>query len=225
MNPAYTSPLFSYGHGPGSTTGCAITGGAFYNPSTDQFPAEYTGDYFFADLCSGWIRRYDPASDTAVDFAADADMPLDLKVADDGSLYYLARNQDALHRITYAPPIDTDGDGCYDSIELGPDPQLGGARDPMSEWDFMDQWTGSPFARDKVVSGGDIAAVVARYGSTGNPNDDPLVPPTAIAGYHVAADRNGAIPGQDPWDLQPPNGNIAAQDIAAAVAQFGHSCA
>ena len=35
---------------------CAITGGAFYNPPTANFPAEYVGDYFFADYCSGWIR-------------------------------------------------------------------------------------------------------------------------------------------------------------------------
>ncbi len=28
-----------YGHGSGATTGCAITGGAFYNPASVQFPA------------------------------------------------------------------------------------------------------------------------------------------------------------------------------------------
>ena len=28
---------------------------------TAQFPAEYAGDYFFADYCGGWIRRLDPA--------------------------------------------------------------------------------------------------------------------------------------------------------------------
>ena len=40
--------------------GCAITGGAFYNPATAQFPADYVGDYFFADFCGGWIQRYRP---------------------------------------------------------------------------------------------------------------------------------------------------------------------
>ena len=51
----------AYGHGPAATHGCAITGGTFYNPATAQFPADYIGDYFFADYCSGWIRRVDPA--------------------------------------------------------------------------------------------------------------------------------------------------------------------
>ena len=36
--PGHTSPLFSYGHGTGTTVGCAITGGAFYNPGTGSSP-------------------------------------------------------------------------------------------------------------------------------------------------------------------------------------------
>src|ERR1044072_9209630 len=36
-NPNFRSPLFSYGHGSSSTTGCAIVGGGFYNPVTAQF--------------------------------------------------------------------------------------------------------------------------------------------------------------------------------------------
>ena len=46
----------------GISLGCAITGGAFYNPSVAQFPAAYTGSYFFADYCGGWINRMDPAN-------------------------------------------------------------------------------------------------------------------------------------------------------------------
>ena len=33
-NPSFRSPLFFYGHGSTSTTGCAIAGGTFYNPTT-----------------------------------------------------------------------------------------------------------------------------------------------------------------------------------------------
>ncbi|MEX1255549.1 MAG: PQQ-dependent sugar dehydrogenase [Dehalococcoidia bacterium] len=223
-NPAYSSPLFAYGHGVGSTTGCAITGGAFYNPQVGQFPGDFTGDYLFADFCSGWIRRYDPATDTADAFAGDISAPVDLKVAPDGGLYYLGRNPDVLHRITYSTPIDTDGDGCLDSDEVGPDPQLGGQRDPLSVWDFMDQWTGSPFTRDRIISIGDVGAVVNRFGASGNPGGDPLTPPPDMTGYHTSADRNGSIPGQDPWDLQPPDGNVSIGDIGAAVVQFGHNC-
>ncbi len=57
-DPRYESPAFAYGHGNGPTTGCAITGDAFYRPPRVQFPPEQVGDYFFADYCSGWIRRY-----------------------------------------------------------------------------------------------------------------------------------------------------------------------
>ena len=49
---------FSYGHGIGATVGCAIAGGAFYNPTTVRFPVSFLGKYFFADLCSGWIRVF-----------------------------------------------------------------------------------------------------------------------------------------------------------------------
>ncbi len=50
-------------------TGCAITGGAFYDPPTSRYPSDYAGDYFFADFCSNWIKRRD-ASGTVTDFVA-----------------------------------------------------------------------------------------------------------------------------------------------------------
>ena len=91
-NPAFRSPVFAYAHGGGPTTGCAIAGGAFYNPLNVQFPSSFVGKYFFADLCSGWIRTFDPATSTAADFASGVVQPVDLKVGVDGSLYYLAIN-------------------------------------------------------------------------------------------------------------------------------------
>jgi glucose/arabinose dehydrogenase len=60
--PGIRGPIFAYGHGNSLTTGCAIAGGTFYNPSTVNFPSSYVGRYFFADLCSGWIRSLDPSS-------------------------------------------------------------------------------------------------------------------------------------------------------------------
>ena len=90
-DPRFRSPLFSYGHGTSATTGCAIAGGAFYNPPVQQFPSQFVGDYFFADLCSGWIRRFHPVNGTAEGFATGISAPVDLKVSADGSLYYLAR--------------------------------------------------------------------------------------------------------------------------------------
>ena len=90
-NPAFRSPIYFYGHGTSDTTGCAIVGGAFYNPPVPQFPSSYIGKYFFADLCSGWIRVFDPSAGTATGFATGIVNPVDLHVGPDGALYYLAQ--------------------------------------------------------------------------------------------------------------------------------------
>ncbi len=90
-DPRFRSPIFSYGHGTSSTTGCAIIGGAFYNPAANQFPASYVGKYFFADLCSGWIRLLDPSNNSASDFASGIATPVGLALGPDGCLYYLAQ--------------------------------------------------------------------------------------------------------------------------------------
>jgi hypothetical protein len=97
--------------------------------------------------------------------------------------------------------------------------------------------TGSALQRDRAVSGGDIAATVARFGSNDagpgafDRNSDPVSTPNPAVvpsgnrqNYHPAYDRGGSILGGDPWDLLPPNGSISGGDIAALVVQFGHSC-
>lgn len=85
----YRDPVYAYNHSSGS---CSITGGTFYNPSTQQFPTQYAGKYFFADYCAGWIRYIDPANNFAVsNFASGLDRPLDLTVDGAGNLYYLSR--------------------------------------------------------------------------------------------------------------------------------------
>lgn len=103
----YRGPLYWYGHGGTSSTGCAVTGGAFYNPANVRFPGEYVGDYLFADICSGWINRldYDPARGEFVKvlgFAAGLSAPVDLKVHD-GKLFYLSRGTGSVQMIQYAP--------------------------------------------------------------------------------------------------------------------------
>ncbi len=106
-DPLYQGPLYWYGHGNTTSTGCAVTGGAFYNPRIVRFPGTYVGDYFFADICSGWIKRldYDPASGGFVrvlHFASGLIAPVDLQV-NDGSLYYLSRGDGSVNVIRYAP--------------------------------------------------------------------------------------------------------------------------
>lgn len=100
-NPLFRSPLFAYNH----SEGCAIAGGAFYNPTTVQFPPSFVGRYFFADLCGGWIRSFDPATSTVLNFAAGISNPVDLKVGTDGSLYYLARGSGAVFRVQFTEPF------------------------------------------------------------------------------------------------------------------------
>src|SRR5688572_3256567 len=100
-NPAFRAPLFSYTH----NEGCAIAGGAFYNPATVQFPPSFVGKYFFADLCGGWIRLFDPATGTASDFASDISQPVDLKVGSGGSLYYLSIGSGAVFKVEFPEPF------------------------------------------------------------------------------------------------------------------------
>ena len=76
----------------------------------------YVGDYFFADFCGGWIQRLDLATRHGHAASPPAiSAPVDLKVGDDGSLYYLLRAADGnarLRRVRYvgagvAPAIIT----------------------------------------------------------------------------------------------------------------------
>ncbi len=97
----FVNPLFAYPHNGGNTTGCAITGGAFYNPTSNQFPANYSGTFFFADFCSGWIKRIDPITAALADFATRLASPVDLQVHADGSLYYLERGGGRVVRIRF----------------------------------------------------------------------------------------------------------------------------
>jgi glucose/arabinose dehydrogenase len=103
-NAAFTNPVFQYPHGSGDGTGCAITGGTFFNPATSNYPAAYRGRYFFQDLCNRWINVLDltttPATRApfATGLGGDA---LSIDVGNDGNLYYLERSTGALFKIIY----------------------------------------------------------------------------------------------------------------------------
>jgi glucose/arabinose dehydrogenase len=97
-DPRFRSPRFTYNHSGGV---CAITGGAFYSPLTAQFPSSYARDYFFADYCGGWIHQLDVSSGAVTTFATGISSPVDLRVSDDGALYYLARGSGSIVRIDY----------------------------------------------------------------------------------------------------------------------------
>jgi hypothetical protein len=123
---------------------------------------------------------------------------------------------------------DGDGDGCSDAAEgqtAAGSQVSGGLRDSNYVWDFIDQFVGSPAARDRAVAAGDIGAIVFRFGATGDPSGDPLTPPPLPNGYHTSADRSGTLPGGNPWNPRPADGAISGTDIGSVVAQYGHTCA
>jgi glucose/arabinose dehydrogenase len=103
-DPRFNSPRYAYNHTGGA---CAITGGAFYVPMTTQFPSDYVRDYFFADYCGGWIKKLDPSDNSVTTFATGIPSPVDLKVSDAGSLYYLAIGSGSVYRVDYGATAPT----------------------------------------------------------------------------------------------------------------------
>ena len=98
----FSSPLFTYQHLSGTPTGCAITGGAFYNPINQNFPQPYLGKYFFSDYCSGWIHYIDPIDPrVSTEFDNGLTLPTDLDVGPDGALNYLERGTGTVGSIRY----------------------------------------------------------------------------------------------------------------------------
>ena len=111
---SFAEPFHFY---PNAGSSCAIVGAAFYNPTLAWFPADYLGDYFFADLCGGWIRRIDPTDGTVSEFASGIPAPVDLAVTPDGALYYLARGAGGvLYRVEFAAAMSTAVDVAVDAI-------------------------------------------------------------------------------------------------------------
>ena len=83
-----TFPYFTYDHSVGS----AVIGGPFYNATL--YPAQYRGNYFFADYTGNFIKRvaFDAQNNPVgmVSFATDVAAPVSLAVGPDGMIYYLS---------------------------------------------------------------------------------------------------------------------------------------
>lgn len=103
-------------------------------------------------------------------------------------------------------PIDSDGDGCSDAKEGGPDAKLGGQRDYQNPWDYYDT------NGDQYVSLMDVLGVIARW------TPDPVLP------YDPAFDRGPSM-GPNAWNLSSPDGYISlTTDILPVLAQYQHDC-
>jgi hypothetical protein len=102
--------------------------------------------------------------------------------------------------------VDTDGDGCTDTREVGTNAATGGRRDWQNPWDYFNP------THDGRVRSDDILAVQQHYGrNAGDP------------GYDVKYDRTYI--GPNVWNLGPPDGKIRSVDILAIQKQYGHDCA
>jgi glucose/arabinose dehydrogenase len=106
-NPAFTTPVYAYNHSSGTPTGCAITGGSFFDPTASNYPTIYFGKFFFQDYCSNWIYYIDPTqpTNTATVFGSNVGgSSLSIMMGTDGNLYYLSRSAQRLYRIKFTPP-------------------------------------------------------------------------------------------------------------------------
>lgn len=104
--------------------------------ATEPFPAEYDGDYFYADYFSGVVRRigFDgsnwlpepaPGQPSAEDWATGGQQVADALVGPDGALWYIIQgvnftfNTGALHRVVWRPDPNLDvGDRAAKGVRL-----------------------------------------------------------------------------------------------------------
>jgi glucose/arabinose dehydrogenase len=89
-NAFLTPPIYAYPHSDPSKP-CAITGGTFYQPTNPLLGQGFLGDYFFVDLCGGWIRYRHP--DGSIDqLASNINVPVGVLPGPDGALWYLSHS-------------------------------------------------------------------------------------------------------------------------------------
>jgi len=181
--PNFTHPIVAYHHSNSNLsvpplagfTGNVITGAAFYVTDNFIFPLDYAGDYFFADAGASWIKRYDEATNTVINFATSAGGPVAIKVGPDGALYYLARNTGRVFRIVPNPAVCFADIVTNKTFEPPPDGQVDGAdlAYMLSEWgptgvagSLADLVTNATFQPppDAQVDGADLGFLLGSWG-------------------------------------------------------------
>jgi glucose/arabinose dehydrogenase/RNase P/RNase MRP subunit p29 len=149
-NPAYTSPIYYYNH---DSVSSSVTLGPVYRSSL--FPSTYTGKLFFGDYARGFIKTLgldaNGNSTGATDFDLNAGSVVDLKIAADGSLYYLTYYPGRLYRVSYstanlAPVANASADATKGTSPFTVHFSSDGSMDPNSDpltysWDFGDGTT------------------------------------------------------------------------------------
>ena len=148
----FTDPIHTYPHDGHSAS---VTGGPVYRGT--MFPPEYRGSLFFGDYAQGFIKRASldaNGSVTAVhDFDDTAGSVVDMKVAPDGSLYYLNYYPGALYHVVYNTTSHVPVANATAEVTRGVEPltvhfSSSGSLDPDGDtlsylWDFGDGTTSS----------------------------------------------------------------------------------
>jgi len=146
----FIDPIHTYNHNGQSA---AVTGGPIYRGS--MFPPEYQGSFFFGDYASGFIKRaqLDASGNvTAVyDFDNQAGAVVDMKIAPDGSMYYITYYPGALYHIVFNTTAHAPVASASASVTRGVDPltvafSSAGSNDPDGDdlsflWNFGDGTT------------------------------------------------------------------------------------
>ncbi len=158
---SFTDPIYTYNHNGGSA---AIALGPVYR--ANMFPQEYKGSLFFGDYANGFIKKIGLDSNgnsTGVsDFDTNAGSAVDLKVAPDGSLYYVTYFPGRLYKITYstsnqAPTANATADVTKGNQPLTVNFSSAGTTDPDNDpitysWDFGDSTTSTQANPTKVYN-------------------------------------------------------------------------
>jgi glucose/arabinose dehydrogenase len=101
--PGVSAPLYGYRHDdPGGENGSAITAGPKY-VGTSNYPAQYVGRLFVADYARDRFQTVDPTTGAATDFGVPGGWgnPVDVGIAPDGNVAYLAIGTAELREIVY----------------------------------------------------------------------------------------------------------------------------
>ena len=147
-------PIYTWNHDTGNgPVSSAAVGGPVYRGS--QFPPEYQGRYFFGDYGQGFIRSglldANGNMSDVKDFNAQAGSVVDMKVAPDGSLYYITYFPGRLYKVTYdlanhAPTANATADNLKGVQPVTVHFSSAGSSDPDNDpltylWDFGDGTT------------------------------------------------------------------------------------
>jgi glucose/arabinose dehydrogenase len=138
-------PIHAYPH----TDGFAVIGmGVYRRPASGarRFPAEYDGDYFFADHLTGFVRRIEGAGNlwapappaqgqpSPQDWGSGFDTITDCLQAPDGSLWYCRQSVDyvadtgQIRRLSFGVTTDAPMPGRLARLDVSPSPSHGRVR-------------------------------------------------------------------------------------------------